>query len=100
MGFRKDAYAKVWKLEKPEGKNYFNAQISINRKKDDGYETEFSSFVRLVGEASKKAESLNVEDNLIIKLGDVDVTNNYVKEKNTTYWNCTVFDFDVVEKNE
>ena len=71
-------------------------RISISRKnKQSGeYEQDFSGFVNAIGTAAaKKAACLKEGDT--IKLGDVDVTNKYDKEKNITYTNFAVFSFDL-----
>lgn len=94
MGFRKDAYATVWSIE-PAFDTLTKARISISRKdKQTGaYETDFSGFVSFVGTAAaKKATSLREKDR--IRLGEVDVTTKYDKEKNVTYTNYKIFSFE------
>lgn len=94
MGFRKDAFATVWSVETVSD-TLTKGRISISRKnkQTDEYETDFSGFVSFVGTAAaKKAARLKEKDR--IKLGDVDVTNRYDKEKNTTYTNFKVFSFE------
>lgn len=98
MGFRKDSYATVWGVEKVTD-NSTKIQISTSRKnKQTGeYETDFSGFVMCVGaSAASAAAALTKGDR--IKLGDVDVTTNYNKEKKVTYTNFTMFSFDVESK--
>lgn len=99
MGFRKDSYAKVWNVETVSDTNT-KLRISTSKKnKQTGeYEQDFSGFVSCVGSAAAaKAAALKEGDR--IKLGDVDVTTKFVKEKNTTYTNFTVFSFDVEDGN-
>lgn len=99
MGFRKDNYAKVWSVETISDTNT-KIRISTSKKnKQTGeYEQDFSGFVSCVGSAAaSRAAALKEGDR--IKLGDVDVTTKYVKEKNATYTNFTVFSFDVEEGN-
>lgn len=94
MGFRKDAYAKVWEVESVSD-TLTKARISISRKnKQTGeYETDFGGYVSFIGTAAaKKSAVLKEKDR--IKLGDVDVTNKYDKEKNTTYTNFKIFSFE------
>lgn len=95
MGFRTGAYAKIWKVE-PFSDTSTKLRISVSRKnKQSGeYEQDFSGFVTAVGTAAaKKAACLKEGDK--IKLGDVDVTTTYNKEKNITYTNYKLFSFDV-----
>lgn len=94
MGFRRESYATIWTVESVSD-THTKARISISRKnKQTGeYETDFSGFVSFVGTAAaKKAASLKEKDR--IRLGDVDVTNRYDKEKNVTYTNFKVFSFE------
>lgn len=92
-------YAKVWTLEEPKKGNYIDAQISTSRKDDDGeYYTDFSGFVRLIGDAKKKAKKLEEGDVIIIT--SCGVTNKYDKKKKTTYVNYLVFDFDTPEDED
>lgn len=99
MGFRKDSFATVWSVEAVSD-TMTKGRISISRKnkQSDEYETDFSGFVSFVGTAAaKKALALKEKDR--IKLGDVDVTNRYDKEKNVTYTNFKVFSFDIPGSN-
>ena len=93
MGFRQGAYCTVWSTESGQGK-YVKGRISISRKnRETGeYEDEFSGFVMFIGEARAKAEKLKERDR--IRLGDVDVTRRYDKEKNKEYYNFKVFSFE------
>lgn len=94
MGFRAGSYAKIWGVE-PKSEAATKVQLSVSKKnrQTNEYETEFSGFVMFVGTAAaKKAAGLTKGDR--IKLGDVDVTTTYVKEKNTTYTNFKCFSFD------
>lgn len=100
MGFRTGAYAKIWKVE-PFSDTSTKLRISISRKnKQSGeYEQDFSGFVSAIGTAAaKKAACLKEGDK--IKLGDIDVTTTYNKEKNITYTNYKVFSFDLEESSE
>ena len=100
MGFRTGAYAKIWKVE-PFSDTSTKLRISISRKnKQSGeYEQDFSGFVNAIGTAAaKKAACLKEGDK--IKLGDVDVTTTYNKDKNITYTNYKVFSFDLEESSE
>ncbi len=94
MGFRQNAYATIWSVESASDTRT-KARISISRKnKQTGeYDTDFSGFVDFIGTAAaRKALTLKEKDR--IRLGDVDVTNNYSKEKNITYTNFKIFSFE------
>lgn len=94
MGFRKDSFCVIWSVE-PVSDTLTKARISISRKNKQtgGYDTDFSGFVSLIGTAAaKKAASLKEKDR--IRLGDVDVTNKYDKDKNVTYTNFKIFNFE------
>ena len=98
MGFRKDAYATVWSVEQ-KSNTLTNGRISISRKnKNTGeYETDFSGFVSFIGTAAaQKASHLKERDR--IRIGDVDVTNKYDKEKNVTYTNFKIFSFETQDE--
>lgn len=71
-------------------------RMSISRKnKQSGeYEQDFSGFVLAIGTAAAhKAAGLKEGDR--IKLGDVDVSTKYDREKKITYTNFKMFSFDV-----
>lgn len=96
MGFRPGAFATCWSVEEGKGK-FTNVRLSISRKnKDTGeYEDEFSGFCMFIGEARAKAERLKERDR--IKLGDVDVTRRYDKEKQKEYYTFKVFSFEMAD---
>ena len=99
MGFRTNAYAKVWKIEKGNG-NFYNAEMSVSHKnKETGnYETDWANkFVRLVGKAATQAESISSGDT--VRIGDCDVTNKWDKEKKIMYTNYVIFSFNDTENN-
>lgn len=92
MGFRPNAYMKVWSVECFE--RYSKANISSSRKnRETGeYETDFSGFVTLIGSAHKKAVDLGGGER--IKITACDVTTKYDKGKGIKYTNFTVFDWE------
>lgn len=97
MGFRKDSYATVWEVN-PISDLVTKARISISRKnKQSGeYEQDFGGFVKFIGTAAaKKAAQLKEKDR--IKLGDVDVSNFYDREKKVEYTDFKVFSFDMAD---
>ena len=95
MGFRTGAYATVWEIRQGNG-NYAEARLSISKKnkETDSYETDFSGYVRLVGEAYQKAGNITERDR--IRIDACDVTTYYKKDKNVTYTNFVIFDFERV----
>ena len=100
MGFRKGAFATVQDVD-PRSDSFTKLRISISRKdrESDSYVTDFSGYVSCVGTlTAKKAANLTEKDR--IRLGDVDVTNRYDKEKGITYTNYTVFGFDTQKEFE
>ena len=99
MGFKKDAFATSWSVE-PVKDTITRAKISISKKnKATGeYESDFNGFVSFVGTASaSKAAKLKERDR--IKLGDVDVTRKYDKEKQKEYINFNIFSFEMADNN-
>lgn len=96
MGFRQDAYAKVWRKE--DKGNYHVVQMSTSKKnKQSGqYETDFSSnFVRFIGTAHEQMKDL--DDGARIKIGNCEVTNKYDKEAKKEYTNFLVFSFELAD---
>lgn len=93
MGFKQGAYCTVWET-KPVSDAITQARISISKKnkQTDEYETDFSGYVSFIGTASAKKASLLKEKDRI-RLGEVDVSNTYNKEKKVTYTNFKVFSF-------
>lgn len=94
MGFRTGAYATVWEV-RGISDTMTRCRISISKKnKTTGqYEQDFGGYITFIGSAAaNKALKLKEKDR--IKLGDVDVDNKYVKEKDITYTNFKVFSFD------
>lgn len=97
MGFRSGSYCTVWSTEPGKG-NYTNVRLSISRKnrETEQYEDEFSGFCMFIGEARAKAEHLKERDR--IRLGDVDVTRRYDKERQKEYYTFKVFSFDMADE--
>ena len=85
MGFRTGAYAKIWEVT-PMSDTSTKVRLSVSRKnkQTNEYEQDFSGFVLAIGTAAER-----------IKLGDVDVTTKYDKEKKVTYTNFKMFSFEV-----
>lgn len=99
MGLRiSDTYAKLWNIDMKE--KYSVVELSVSRKNKDGkYETDFSyKFVRFVGTAHQKLQGMTGDERIKILSGDI--SNHYDKEKNTTYTNYVVFDFEVMSQKQ
>ena len=95
MAFANNSYATVWSVEDGKGK-FMKVRLSTSRKDKEGnYSTDFSGTCTFFGAASAKAQHLKERDR--IKLGNVTVTNSYDKDKNTTYVNYNVFDFEMAD---
>lgn len=95
MGFRSNAFATVWET-KTQSDRWTRLRISISRKnpQTNEYETDFSGWVDCYGSSvAAKAAKLKEKDR--IKILSCDISNKYDKEKNTTYWNPKIFDFEM-----
>ena len=92
MGFRNDAYAKLWKLDM--SRKYPEGQISISRKdKTTGeYVTDFQGFVTFNGKAAEDIQKVPKEGRFQIK--QCDVSRVFNKEKQREYTNFRVFEID------
>ena len=110
MGFRQNAFARIWSVN-DEGK-YSTANISVSRKnkETDNYVVEFNDgYVRLVGAAHEAAKQLGLptreqfnpqsHKGVAIKIISCDVTNNYDKKTQKLYTNCAVFEFELPDGN-
>lgn len=97
LSFRQNAFATIWSVE-PVRDTITKAKITTSKKnKSTGeYETDFSGFVTFLGTATaSKAAKLKEKDR--IKLGDVDVTRKWDKEKQKEYINFNVFSFEMAD---
>ena len=99
MGFKNGAYATVWDIQ-PKSPKVTVLRLSTSKKPrgEEEYVQDFSGFCSCVGETvATAAKGLKVGDR--IKLGEVETTTTYVKEKNVTYTNYAIYSFDKVEPN-
>ena len=97
MGFRQGNFATIWQIE-PVKDTITKAKITTSKKnKNTGeYETDFSGFVTFLGTAvASKAAKLKEKNR--IKLGEVDVTRKWDKEKQKEYINFNVFAFEMAD---
>lgn len=111
MAFRNNTFATVWSVEpgkKFDGSaaNFSNVRLTISHKKPNTnpaeYETDFSGFVRFVGDAHKMAAGLKEKDR--IQLNEVAVTGGVwnQKTKKATSYSFSCFSFtpaDAVTQN-
>lgn len=102
MGFRQrdgeghGGFARIWSVENKG--NYSIAKVSTSKKrKDGGYETDFQDgFVRLIGAAHEKAQTLNItQKGVAIQITSCEVTTPYNQETKKGYVNYAIFSFDV-----
>lgn len=86
---------KIWEVT-PMSDTSTKVRMSISRKnKQSGeYEQDFSGFVLAIGTAAAK-KAAGLKEGNRIKLGDVDVTTKYDKEKKVTYTNFKMFSFEL-----
>ena len=94
MGFRTGALASVWEVAPmSDTSTKLKLSISFKNKKTNTYEQDFSGYVLAIGTAAaKKASLLKPGDK--IRLGDIDVSTKYDKEKKIMYTNYRVFSFE------
>lgn len=99
MGFSNGSYAKIWKINIPEGAKRASVNITISRKdKSTGeYKTVFSGFVNFVGEAFNKVKSM--QSGSKVRLTETDVESKYNKEKDKTSYFFTVWNFEELDNN-
>ena len=95
MGFRTGAYATVWEIIPTGYDSFLRARISVSRKnRDTGeYETDFSGYVGFYGTAICN-RAMRLKPRQRIKLGDVDVSTKYDKEKKIEYTNYKIFSYE------
>lgn len=97
MGFRNGSYCTVWTVEsKTDAITKGRISISKKNKNTGEYVTDFSGFVSFIGSITAQ-KALKLKEGSRIKLGDVEVTNKYDKEKQITYTNFNIFSFDELE---
>lgn len=107
MGFRqrdsegRGGFARIWAIE--DKGNYSIAKVSTSKKrKEGGYETDFQDgFVRLIGSAHEKAQTLNVtEKGVGIQITSCEVTTPYNQESKKGYVNYAIFAFEIPDGND
>jgi len=99
MGFRKDAYAKIWEVKPNSSGKSTSVRLSISRKVGEGqYEEDFSGYVNFIATANVQAAKLQAGDR--IKLGDIDVSSKYNSDKKERSFNFKVFSFESVDGSQ
>lgn len=97
MGFRTGAFAKVWEVKQvSDTDTKLRINISHKNRQTQEYEQDFSGFVDCIGTAAAH-KALSLKEGSRIKLGDVDVTTRYNREKNTSYTNFKIFSFEFAD---
>lgn len=99
MGFRNGAYATIWAVDPGKFANTSRVRLTTSRKNNQNntYEQDFGGFCTFIGKASDAAQKLASKDR--IKLISCEVTNKFVKEKNLTYTDYKVFEFEMADGN-
>lgn len=95
MSFKVGGYLTVWEIE-PVRETIVKARVTSSRKnKQTGeYEDDFSGFVKFCGTATA-AKALKLAPRDRIKLGDIEVTRRYDKEKKTDYTDFKIWSFEM-----
>ena len=100
--FANNNYAKVWKIfpKNEKDQKYTSVQLSTSRKQKDGnYKTDFSGYVRMIGDAEEKAKELEAQDRIkLLKTGVTNFYNKEAKKKSADQFIC--FDFDFVNEQK
>lgn len=93
MAFRDNAYATVWETRPTKSESVLvRISTSYKDKKTDQYVNDFSEYVFFARDAAKKAAGLKAKDR--IKLLQTSATSQYDKEKKTSRYTFTVWDFE------
>ena len=96
--FRVGNYGTIWKVIEDGGwfmKVSFSTSKRIKDSNPPEYDTDFSSFVTLYGDAYKKAkETIGLKGRDRIKILDCGTTNKYDKKTGQTYTNHALLDWE------
>ena len=95
MGFRNGARCKVFEVDRREKFTKLRVSISHKNKKTDQYESDFSGFISLIGQAHK--DGIDIANGDVIQIGECDVTTTYDKEKKRGYTNFNVYSLGSVD---
>lgn len=93
MDIRSNQKATVWSCDRNENrKNSFRVSLSTYEGKDANDQNKYANwFADFVGKAYEKADRLRKGDHII--LSNAKIENTYLKDKDKTYYNLTVFDY-------
>ena len=97
MGLKNGSKLSIWEVKKC-GK-YTDIQASTRKKnnKTNEWETDFSGYIRLVGNANTKATDFpdgKLQNPIKIEVGGFEVTQKYSKEHQKTFTNFVMYDFE------
>lgn len=92
MGIKPNGILKIWDVD--EQVKYTKIQFSTTKRVKDGWETDFSGFALLNGDAKTKLYG-KIQKGSTIKITDFDITKKYIKEKNKEYININIWDADL-----
>lgn len=98
MGLKNGAKLSIWEVKKC-GK-YTDIQASTRKKNNQTgeWETDFSGYIRLVGNANTKATDFSegkLQNPIKIEVGGFEVTQKYSKEHKKTFTNFVMYDFEM-----
>lgn len=93
MAFQNGAFAKIWEFVDKGKYGTVNLSTSKKNKETGAYDTDFQhKFVNVVGQAYEFVKGLTIPKNGVsVKITSCATTNKYNPEKQTTYWNCSIF---------
>lgn len=93
MFYFKNQYAKVWNLFSKD--KVVRGSISTSEKDKNGDYVYSNWVASFVGKAAEKASGLKSNTNIIITSGKISNSSVEKDGKRTTYYNVSIFDFDI-----
>lgn len=96
MAFQNGQFARIWEFSDKGNYGVVNMSTSKKNKNTNEYETDFQhKFVTVAGQAYEFVKKLNIpKSGVPVKIGNCATTNKYDANKQTTYWNCAVFQLE------
>ena len=97
MGFRNDGFLTVWEVKPTTSKRVTRAKVSSSKKNRDSdtWDTDFSAWVKFLGNAAEAALKLKQKDRIVAKR--VEVQNEYNKEEQKEYTDFIIWEFDMAD---